>query len=134
MEELLLVENVTPQMLYGIDLNRNGILDAAEQTSNGNTMLQSGSDDPRGFFNFATCYSKVPGANPNATSTVNIKSRNLEALQTALTNLGIGNAQQIVTGLMGQMPRNGNPTWNMGGFYTAITQSGLTPAQFGQLF
>jgi type II secretory pathway component PulK len=135
-DELLMVENLTPQMLYGEDLNRNGVLETSEQNANGTVTLQSGGDDPRGFFNYVTCYSKVPGTNPNAQTSVNINTLNnpnsLSALSTALTNAGVSNASQIVNNIQSALPRgNRAPTWDLGGFYSA---SGMTPAEFGLVF
>ena len=135
-DELLMVENLTPQMLYGQDLNRNGVLEASEQTSNGTTTLQGGGDDPRGFFNYVTCYSKVPGTNPNAQTTVNINTLNnpnsLNALANALQAAGLSDGTTIVGRVQAALPRgNRAPTWDLGGFYQA---SGMTPTEFGQVF
>jgi len=52
-EELLLVYGVTPAMVYGEDLNRNGILDAGEDT-NGNGRLDGG------LSHYVTVYSREP--------------------------------------------------------------------------
>lgn len=74
-EELLLVKGVTPAMLYGADVNRDGVVDDAEKqaataANNGtDSWVQQGittSTDPRGLFNYVTCYSThaVDGAVP----------------------------------------------------------------------
>ena len=59
-DELLLVKGVTPAMLYGCDLNRDGVIDAAEAALPGGSATSSitvnGSTDRRGFFNYVTCY------------------------------------------------------------------------------
>ena len=57
-EELLLVKGVTPELLYGTDVNHNGFLDE-EEASAGGTVTQS--DDPtapspRGLLPFVTIY------------------------------------------------------------------------------
>jgi type II secretory pathway component PulK len=134
MDELLLVENVTPQMLYGQDLNRNGVLEASEQNNDGNTMIQSGSDDPRGFFNFVTCYSKVPAANPNSTlASVNVSTltaNNPISLQNALANLP--DANTVISSITSALPPGNRPSrWTIGQFYT---NSGMSATDFGQIF
>ncbi len=67
-DELLLVKGVTPALLYGQDLNRDGVIDASEATlaSGVTTGLGiNGSSDRRGFFNYVTTYST---SNPPAGS------------------------------------------------------------------
>jgi type II secretory pathway component PulK len=73
-DELLLVKGITPTMLYGTDLNRDGVIDAYEATlpnpagsSTGITI--NGSSDRRGLVNYLTCYttSQNPGQVSGAT-------------------------------------------------------------------
>ncbi len=73
-EELLLVEGVTPQLLWGYDFNRNGILEDAEKNTGGSNVGSftggGGGDDGRGIFNYLTCYSTQPPPPPaRSTST-----------------------------------------------------------------
>ena len=66
-EELLLVssssgDKVTPQLLWGVDQNRNGILEDAERQGGGFTGSFTGAGgtiDGRGIFNYLTCYSRA---------------------------------------------------------------------------
>ena len=65
-DELLMVQGCTPAMLYGMDLNRDGVVDAAEQqAAAGVTQYTNDSTitDRRGFANYVTCYTTraVPG-------------------------------------------------------------------------
>ena len=65
-DELLLVKGVTPALMYGTDLNRDGVVDAAEQAlGNGAAPAATlnGFNDRRGFANYVTCYTtrNVPG-------------------------------------------------------------------------
>lgn len=59
-EELLLVDGVTPQLLWGYDLNRNGILEDAERAAGGPNVGSfsgaGGGIDGRGIYNYLTCY------------------------------------------------------------------------------
>ncbi|HVS35999.1 MAG TPA: hypothetical protein VMS17_10505, partial [Gemmataceae bacterium] len=52
LEELLLVKGVTPQLLYGNDRNRNGVLDAGEDDGSGGVDL--------GWAQYLTVYSHEP--------------------------------------------------------------------------
>ena len=62
-EELLLVQGVTPQLLYGDDTNRNGLLDPNEfDTSLGvsGSSVSTGSAADGGWNNYVTVYSAQP--------------------------------------------------------------------------
>ena len=69
-EELFLVRDATREILFGQDVNRNGIIDAGERTGRpfSGTTSSSGSRLDRGIFNFVTVYSNEPGAAAAATS------------------------------------------------------------------
>jgi len=53
-EELLLVDqNITPLMLYGYDLNRDGVIDTNEQQVAGGAAVTNGTTtDSRGMYNY----------------------------------------------------------------------------------
>lgn len=59
-EELLLVKGVTPQLLFGDDINRNGYQDVNESSSGG---TPSGGFD-RGWSAYLTCYSREQNLDP----------------------------------------------------------------------
>ena len=70
-EELLLVEGATPQLLYGDDTNRNGVLDAGEFSSTlgvsgSSVALGTGSVDG-GWNSDVTVYSSEPASTPSRT-------------------------------------------------------------------
>ena len=58
MDELLLVHGVTPDLLYGMDANRNGVLDDEEMSGGGisggglSTGINPGNDTSRGWYPF----------------------------------------------------------------------------------
>jgi type II secretory pathway component PulK len=112
-EELLLVEGVTPQLLFGYDFNRNGILEDAERNAGGSNVSSftggGSGDDGRGIFNYLTCYSTQPAARgrPAATGLVNINT----ASDVVLVALGMssGDAESIVSQRQGQDYTNA--TW-----------------------
>jgi type II secretory pathway component PulK len=59
-EELLLVKGVTPQMLFGYDLNRNGVIEPEEQTAasgQGISLNSTSTNDSRGIYNYLTVWS-----------------------------------------------------------------------------
>ncbi|MDP9175030.1 MAG: type II secretion system protein GspK [Planctomycetota bacterium] len=77
-DELNLVAGVTPQLLYGFDLNRDGVIDQAETTAGGlGTMFNSSGADARGIFPYVTVYNSQPASgapNSKATHLVNINT------------------------------------------------------------
>ncbi len=77
-EELLLVRGVTPQLLFGLDNNHNGILDLDEQYSG-----DAGSIPPEmqlGWANYLTLYSKESNLNPSGLERININDDDLGQL------------------------------------------------------
>jgi DNA uptake protein ComE-like DNA-binding protein len=58
-ESLLLVDpSLTPQMLYGFDLNHDGVIDPNEMAQSGGAAITNGTtSDSRGFFNYVTTFS-----------------------------------------------------------------------------
>ncbi len=66
-EELLLVKGLTPDLLYGYDRNRNGVIDDAERATGGlSAAFSSAPSDSRGLFSYLTVYSSgvVQGGSP----------------------------------------------------------------------
>ena len=66
-EELLLVKGVTPQLLFGMDINRNGKLDNHEMLEENTQGASSNPDAFRGWSAYLTLYS----VEPNVTKVVN---------------------------------------------------------------
>lgn len=107
-EELLLVKDVTTDLLYGYDKNRNGVIDEQELTGDMTTAIGATSDTGVGFAPFVTIYG-VPATATTATATatgtqpaINVNNKqdaNLQQLQTRLTNAGISasRAEEIVS-------------------------------------
>jgi DNA uptake protein ComE-like DNA-binding protein len=81
-EELLLIRGVTPDLLFGVDANHNGLVDTEE-------MLMPGAEsiDPElelGWASYLTLYSKEHNVNADGLKRININSENLEQLATDL--------------------------------------------------
>ncbi len=134
-QELLLVDGFTPQVLWGFDTNHNGVLDQAEikaaQAAGDALDTDSGTD--RGLYPFISALPAgagqigVSGNNP-ATEIANVN--NLTQLRTVLTNvLGGGQANEILGRLV--VGRRGAHFDNVFAFYF---QSGMTPQQFTQVY
>jgi hypothetical protein len=74
-EQLMMVDNMTeltPQVLYGYDLNRDGVIDNNERNAAGGSAVSNGTtQDSRGIFNFVTVYSTTatPGTQGTALPT-----------------------------------------------------------------
>jgi hypothetical protein len=77
-EELLLVRGVTPQLLFGLDHNHNGVLDLDEEYSE-----EGGAIPPEmrlGWANYLTLYSKESNLNPSGLEKININADDLGQL------------------------------------------------------
>jgi type II secretory pathway component PulK len=80
-DELLLVKGVTPQLLYGNDLNQNGILDPNEDDGTGIV--------DRGWAAYLTIYSREPNADNSGNPRIYLNSSDIATLSTQLqTPLG----------------------------------------------
>jgi type II secretory pathway component PulK len=132
-EELNLVMNVTPDLFYGFDLNRNGVIEEGEQlASNGGSMFSTADSDPRGFFPFVTAWTKPAaaaaggggggGGGGAATpfAKININTAPLQVLR-CLPGLEDADAQAIVDGRAGGIDTT-TTTW----LSTVITQAKAT--------
>jgi type II secretory pathway component PulK len=72
LDELLLVKGVTPQLLYGNDLNRNGILDPNEDDGTGAV--------DRGWSAYLTVYSREPNADAQGNGRIYLNGSDLNSL------------------------------------------------------
>jgi type II secretory pathway component PulK len=81
LEELLLVKGVTPPLLFGNDLNRNGVLDPDEDQS-------AGAVD-RGWSAYLTCFSREQNVDSDGNARIYINDPDLEGLYDRL-NTALG--------------------------------------------
>lgn len=99
-EELLLVRGVTPQLLFGIDSNRNGMADAHEVTNANNGLLSapgmagpsatSSTDSAgfdRGWAAYLTVYSSERNSRADGTPRIWLNNTDLTQLQEELTEV-----------------------------------------------
>jgi type II secretory pathway component PulK len=80
LEELLYVRGVTPQLLFGNDRNRNGVLDPDEDDGSGTLDM--------GWSAYLTVYSREQNVDSTGTPRIYVNDSNLQNLQTNLTNAG----------------------------------------------
>ncbi len=84
-EELLLVRGVTPQLLFGVDANRNGFADAGEPASE--TIVDADNSDrsmDRGWAAYLTLHSTEANVQPDGTPRININQQDVQTLYTDL--------------------------------------------------
>ena len=78
LDELLLIPGVTPQLLFGLDTNRNGVLDPDEAASN--DISVNDSDLYLGWSAFLTLYSKESNLTAEGLPRINVNAEDLEQL------------------------------------------------------
>ncbi|MFK8111453.1 MAG: general secretion pathway protein GspK [Rubripirellula sp.] len=103
-EELLLVRGVTPTLLFGADINRNGVLDADEQQRFGVSVDTSGA---LGWAAFLTVHGAEANKRRDGTPRVNVNQDDLELLYEELVDaLGDENFASFVVAyrIAGQPP------------------------------
>jgi type II secretory pathway component PulK len=95
-EEMLLVDGMTSQQLFGYDLNRDGVISTAEQNVSGSTGAINTGQDPRGLFIFLTAYSQQPPVRGrNTTGLINVNTAP-EAVLMALPGMSQSFADDII--------------------------------------
>ena len=148
LDELRLVYQMNPDILYGEDANLNGILDPNE--NDGDVLPPSDNMDGRldpGLLEYLTIYSAEPPNDTNGNPRVNVTSTTAATQLIALlsTNFDSGRAQQIEEAA-GLLPGGGGPPVRGGGppVETTVTttftspldfyiQSTMTAAEFAQI-
>ena len=78
LDEILLVRGVTPQLLFGLDTNRNGILDPEEAASN--DISANDSDLYLGWSTYLTLYSKESNLTAEGLPRINVNADDIEQL------------------------------------------------------
>ncbi|MDX1962201.1 MAG: type II secretion system protein GspK [Pirellulales bacterium] len=80
-DELLLVQGVTPELLYGADTNRNGLIDESEAA---NPRISDTAEAPaeadRGWAAYLTLYSLEGNLQPDKTPKIDLNSDDLQTL------------------------------------------------------
>jgi type II secretory pathway component PulK len=89
LEELLLVRGVTPDLLFGVDRNRNGVQDPDEPESSSQT---AGGGADRGWSAYLTVYSRERNVAADGTPRIYLNDPDLNTLYTNLTT-ALGDTQ-----------------------------------------
>ncbi len=129
-EELLLVRDVTPQLLHGSDLNQDGVISDRESRLGGGLGTSFGNSNftTRGWFNDLTVYTNEPNTTAAGVKRANVNDPNGVALQKVLTeSISAARATAIIARIRppGRRPSAQFP--NIGAFYIA---SGMTADEF----
>ena len=82
LDELLLIRGVTSQMLFGMDTNRNGVIDEPELAASGGSALNA--DSMLGWASYMTLHSKESNLNSEGLARVNLNNPDLNQLYTDL--------------------------------------------------
>jgi DNA uptake protein ComE-like DNA-binding protein len=99
-DELSLIIGITPDLLFGSDTNRNGVLDAGEQTASGvSAAINGGTGSNLGIFPFVSAWGRRTSAAASGAGLLDVNSAQTALLQATLQNAGIdsGRAQAIAT-------------------------------------
>ena len=101
--ELLLVKDVTPELLYGEDTNFNNQLDYNEQDGDESAPNDDGDSElDKGWIAYLTCYSYDNNKDANGNQKININEANANQLTSSL-NISSSQAEEIVN----NRPNNG---------------------------
>ena len=127
-EELLLVKGMTPQILYGMDANHNGLLDPEESAAGGGmtSMVGTNGDTGRGLLPFVSVTG--PGNAPTgqaaqAQQLINVNANNNQPVQDLLR----GSLASDRFSSVGTAAANGRPFRNMVDFYV---KTRMKPEEF----
>lgn len=126
-DELRLVYGATPELLYGEDANRNGVLDANE--NDGDVSLPADNRDARldaGILEYVTAYSKQPNTQADGTARININTGRPQLQQLLQQSLGAQRATQVIAALGPVNP----PIGSVLEFYV---RSGMTADEFAPI-
>lgn len=77
-EELLLIRDVTPELLFGLDTNRNGVLDDTEASLGDVSLTEA--ESFLGWANYLTLYSKESNLTAEGIPKININADDLDQL------------------------------------------------------
>jgi type II secretory pathway component PulK len=142
-EELLLVRGITTDLLFGLDKNRDGVVDTTEMAAGGATAavsVDSDSSSNRGIFPFVTCYGvkATTSAVSMSTRAVNVDTASQSSLNTVLQkSIPSGTISRIMTVLFPPPPGRGRPPAPRPVFNSVLGFAavfGITSAQLSPIY
>lgn len=126
-EELLLVKGASPDLLYGEDTNRNGVLDSNENDADESEPPDNKDGNlDRGFLDYITVYSREPNVSETGEERINVNEVQGNALPDLLRQ--VVNEDRFFQ-IMDRV-RDGRPFQNIMDFYF---RTGLEIAEFTQI-
>jgi type II secretory pathway component PulK len=124
-DELRLVYGADTTLLFGEDLNRNGVLDKNEKDLN-----SSGELDP-GLSEYVTVYTREPNFHADGSLLTNVSTAPVSQMRTLFQNAGISTSYiQALTRTNG----NARPYASIFKFAVACRNAGMSTADFGRLY
>lgn len=126
-DELRLVYGATPEILYGEDANRNGVLDANE--NDGDVSLPTDNRDSRldaGIMEYVTVYSRQPNTQSDGTARININTGRAQLQQLLQQTFSAERAGQIIAQL-------GPANQQIASVLEFYARSGMTQDEFTQI-
>jgi DNA uptake protein ComE-like DNA-binding protein len=128
LEELLLVKGITPQILYGEDVNFNGILDPNENDGDANFPPDNADGKlDRGWYPYITIYSYDNNAALDGSRRININQASSSQLR-QLTQYGLSNSD--ISNIVSYRRRNNNRFSNLGDL---LNVPGITNQKFSAI-
>ncbi len=134
-EELLLVRDVTPDLLFGADTNRDGVIDPGESASaNVGQSLNISQDDPRGIAPFVTAWTVEANSTSSSSPRINVNDRNTSQLNTYLQQtLSTGRAASIMTMVAIANATRGTRGQTFSNIFDFYFRAGLAPDEFNKI-
>jgi len=133
-DELRLVYGATVDLLAGDDVNRNGVLDADEQSS------ASAGQITYGLFEYTTVWTREPNFHSDGTTLTNVNTlRSSEDWQNFLQNEGVGNPTAVARSLFQDISGSGrgggaNPCNGIVDFAHRCWQYGMSETDFAKIY
>ncbi|HNQ34830.1 MAG TPA: type II secretion system protein GspK [bacterium] len=113
-EEILMIKGASPEILFGEDLNRNGVLDPNEDDGDENPPADNRDGQlDRGIYPFITVYSEAAaatGGRNRPTSPINVNTAPREVLQ-CLPGLDQADVDALLTARAAETTNLENPDW-----------------------
>jgi DNA uptake protein ComE-like DNA-binding protein len=119
-EELLLVKGVTPQLLFGNDLNRNGIIDPEEDDGSGPYAL--------GWAQYLTVWSRETNADPTGNALIYLNNSDLQSLYSSLSSQVDDSVARYVILYLQNGGQSTDPTPSPNGSNGSGSAAGGTPS------
>lgn len=130
-EELLLIRGVTPQLLFGLDDNHNGLVDEEELNS-----VSAMSLDPEmylGWANYLTLFSKESNLNREGLQRIDINNPDLDLLETELRSVLDERWTNFILAYRINGPYSGSDEPDSAGYYVELDLEEEATTEFNQI-